>query len=388
MEKEFLNRIRAEIDLDAAERNFMELKGFLYDGFTKPACVIKADGYGHGDLPLMRLYRKLGVDFFCVSNTAEALRLRDGGCTGDILILGWCCPDDADILAENDIICTVVSVENASELSKKASKPVRVHIKTDTGMRRIGLNTDDAEQCAAEAAKIAAMPNISVEGIFTHFAVADSRLEKDIAFTEEQKLKFLDAVNAAERHGLKFKQVHFLNSAATMYCYDSRSTLARLGIVLYGLRPAYSLHIPVALEPVMSLKTVVSQVKTVHKGDSVSYGRTYVADGDRVIATVPCGYADGYPRLLSGNCEALIRGKRAKGVGRICMDQMMFDVTKIDGVSAGDEVTLIGSDGSNTITADDLAEACGTIGYEIVCGISKRVPRVYIGGNQSDSDDE
>ena len=138
----------------------------------------------------------------------------------------------------------------------------------------------------------------------------------------------------------------------------------------------------------MSLKTVVSQVKTVHKGDSVSYGRTYVADGDRVIATVPCGYADGYPRLLSGNCEALIRGKRAKGVGRICMDQMMFDVTKIDGVSAGDEVTLIGSDGSNTITADDLAEACGTIGYEIVCGISKRVPRVYIGGNQSDSDDE
>ncbi len=183
---------------------------------------------------------------------------------------------------------------------------------------------------------------------------------------------------------MRFKHIHFLNSAATIYDYDSRSTLARLGILLYGLRPAYSMKIPFALRPVMSLKTVVSQVKTIHKGNTVSYGRTYAAPGDKIIATVPCGYADGYPRMLSGNCEAIIRGKRAKGVGRICMDQMMFDVTKIKGVSEGDEVILIGSDGTETITADDLAEAYGSIGYELVCGIGKRVPRVYIGGKQKD----
>jgi len=388
MEKKFLNRIRAEIDLGAAEKNFTALKGFLYDDFTKPACVIKADGYGHGDLPLMKLYQDMGADFFCVSNTEEALRLRNGGCNGDILILGWSSPDDADVLSENNIIVTLVSVENALAFSEKASKPVRVHIKLDTGMGRVGLDASDTEQCASDIAKIAVLPNISAEGAFTHFAAADSRLDDDVSFTEDQKQKFLAAVNASERFGVRFKHIHFLNSAATIYEYDSRSTLARLGILLYGLRPAYSMKIPFALRPVMSLKTVVSQVKTIHKGDTVSYGRTYTAPGDRIIATVPCGYADGYPRLLSGNCEAIIRGKRAKGVGRICMDQMMFDVTKIDGVSEGDEVILIGSDGTETITADDLAEAYGSIGYELVCGIGKRVPRVYVGGKQSDKDDE
>ena len=388
MEKQFLNRIRAEIDLGAAEKNFTALKGFLYDDFTKPACVIKADGYGHGDLPLMKLYQDMGADFFCVSNTAAALRLRNGGCSGDILILGWSSPDDADVLSENNIIVTLVSVENALAFSEKASKPVRVHIKLDTGMSRVGLDTSDTKQCASDIAKIAIMPNISVEGAFTHFAAADSRLDDDVSFTEDQKQKFLAAVNAAEYLGVRLSHIHFLNSAATVYCYDSRSTLARLGILLYGLRPAYSMKIPFALQPVMSLKTVVSQVKTIHKGDTVSYGRTYTAPGDRIIATVPCGYADGYPRLLSGNCEAIIRGKRAKGVGRICMDQMMFDVTKIEGVSEGDEVILIGSDGGETITADDLAEAYGSIGYELVCGIGKRVPRIYVGGKQSDKADE
>ena len=388
MEKQFLNRIRAEIDLGAAEKNFTALKGFLYDDFTKPACVIKADGYGHGDLPLMKLYQDMGADFFCVSNTEEALRLRNGGCSGDILILGWSSPDDADVLSENNIIVTLVSVENALAFSEKASKPVRVHIKLDTGMSRVGLDTSDTKQCASDIAKIAIMPNISVEGAFTHFAAADSRLDDDVSFTEDQKQKFLAAVNAAEYLGVRLSHIHFLNSAATVYCYDSRSTLARLGILLYGLRPAYSMKIPFALQPVMSLKTVVSQVKTIHNGDTVSYGRTYTAPGDRIIATVPCGYADGYPRLLSGNCEAIIRGKRAKGVGRICMDQMMFDVTKIEGVSEGDEVILIGSDGGETITADDLAEAYGSIGYELVCGIGKRVPRIYVGGKQSDKADE
>lgn len=382
MEENFLKRIRAEISLDAAENNLNELKKFLDSEHTKPACVIKADGYGHGDVELMKLYQSMGVDFFCVSNIVEALKLRRNGCTGDILILSWTSPEDADILAENNITGTAVSVENAREISRCASKPVRLHIKLDTGMGRVGLCAENAEKCAAEIAKIAAMENICAEGVFTHFAVADSRLEENIRFTEEQKRRFFAAANAAEKLGVKLIHRHCLNSAGAIYHYDSRSTLARFGIVLYGLKPDYALELPVKLEPVMQLKSVISHIKTIHKGDSVSYGRTYIADSDRVIATIPCGYADGYPRLLSGRCEVLINGRRVKGVGRICMDQMMTDITDIDGISVGDEVTLIGCDGDETITADDLAEIYGSIGYELVCGISKRVPRVYTKNNK------
>ncbi len=377
MERKFLTRVRAEIDLSAAERNYTSLKSLLQE-VTRTACVIKADAYGHGDVQFMKLYQSLGADFFCVSNVPEALRLRGNGCTGDILILSRSAVEDADVISDNKIIAAVVSAENARELSAKAAKPVRVHIKLDTGMGRVGLNAEDAEKCAAEIAEIAAMPNICAEGVFTHFAVADSRETESVAFTEEQKRRFFAAADAAELLGVKLIHKHCLNSAGAIFHYDSRSTLARFGIVLYGLKPDYSLRLPVPLEPVLSLKTVISMVKTIHKDDSVSYGRTYIADRDRVIATVPCGYADGYSRLLSGKCEALVHGKRVKGVGRVCMDQMMFDVSDIADISVGDAVTLIGTDGAETITADDLAEAYGTIGYEVVCGINKRVPRLYL----------
>lgn len=384
MKKAFLKRVRAEIDLDAAEKNLTALKGFLRKDCTEPACVIKADAYGHGDVPLMRVYQDMGVKFFCVSNLPEALVLRENGCEGDILILSRIASEDINTAAENNIICTAVSYENAQEISRCASGPVRVHIKLDTGMNRVGLNADDAEKCAALISEIAAMPNIAAEGVFTHFAAADSLKAEDKAFTEEQKNKFFAAAEKAEKMGVPLIHKHCLNSAGALFHYDSRSTLARFGIVLYGLKPDRALTLPAKLEPVMSLISAVSMIKTVHKGDPVSYGRTYTADSDRVIATVPCGYADGYPRLLSGRCEALIRGKRAKGVGRICMDQMMFDVTDIEGVSVGDNVTLIGTDGNEKITADDLAEIIGTIGYEVVCGISKRVPRVYLRGRQQE----
>lgn len=378
MNNQFLKRIRAEIDLDAAERNLTALKGFLDPEHTKPACVIKADGYGHGDAELMNLYQGMGVDFFCISNVVEALKLRRSGCKGDILILSWCDPENADVLAENGITAAVVSVQNGAELSSRASKPVKVHIKLDTGMGRVGLSTDNAEKCAAEIAEIAAMPNLCVEGVFTHFAVADSFNEDNIRYTNEQKRRFFAAADESEKLGVKLIHKHCLNSAGAIFHYDERSTLARFGIVLYGLKPDYALDMPVALEPVMELKSVISHIKTIHSGDSVSYGRTYTASSDRVIATIPCGYADGYPRLLSGRNEVLIGGKRAKGVGRICMDQMMVDITDLKGVSVGDEVTLIGKNGGDIITADDLAEIYGSIGYELVCGISKRVPRVYI----------
>lgn len=378
MEKKLFKRTWAEVDLAAAKRNLEKLTELLDTDKTKPACVIKAGGYGHGDVRLMELYQNMGVDFFCVSNLDEAIRLRENGCRGDILILSWCDPCDADTLAEYDIIGTAVSVENAREISRHASKPVRIHIKLDTGMRRVGLCADDTEKCADEAAEIVRMDNIKAEGIFTHFAVADSTNEEKMRFTDEQKRRFFAVSEALERRGVKLVHRHCLNSAGAAFHYDSRSTLARFGIVLYGLKPDYALNMPTELEPVMELKSVISHIKTIHKGDTVSYGRTYTADSDRIIATIPCGYADGYPRLLSGKGEVLINGKRAPIVGRVCMDQFMVDISDIDGVSLGNAVTLIGRDGGDIITADDIAELCGTIGYEIVCGISGRVPRVYI----------
>lgn len=378
MENLSTRRVWAEINMAAAERNLEKLRGFLREDRTKPACVIKADGYGHGAVPLMRLYQNAGVDFFCVASVPEALELRENGCAGDILILSSFEPELSGVLAENDIIGTVVSPEHARQVSDRALSPVRVHIKLDTGMNRVGLDTREPERCAESIAEIASLPGISAEGVFTHFAAADSLAPEDTAFTDLQKDRFFAAINAAEELGVTFPHKHFLNSAGTLFHYDSRSTLARLGIVLYGLKPDCALKLPVTLEPVMSLKTVVSQVKTVKAGDSVSYGRTYTADTDRVIATVPCGYADGYFRALSGKCEALVHGKRVPGVGRICMDQMMFDVTNVDDVKSGDEVVLIGTQEGETITADDVAYRCGTIGYEIVCAVSKRVPRAEI----------
>lgn len=378
MEDYFSKRVCAEINLSAAERNLSALKSFFDESFTKPACVIKADAYGHGDTEIMKLFQDAGVTFFCVSNIYEALRLRKNGCTGDILILSWTTPEDTEILIDNDFIGTAVSLENAAEISRHASSKVRIHIKLDTGMNRVGIRADNAERCAAEIAEISRMPNICAEGIFTHLAVADSSEEENIRFTNEQKQRFFAAADKAETLGVKLVHKHCLNSAGVIYHYDKRSTLARLGIVLYGLKPDYSLELPIKLEPVMQLKSVISQIKTIYCGDSVSYGRTYIADKERIIATVPCGYADGYPRLLSGKNEVLVNGKRAKGVGRICMDQMMIDITGIDGVSVGDEVTLFGRDGNEIITADDLAEIYGTIGYELVCGINKRVPRIYL----------
>ncbi len=380
MEYDLLNRVRAEIDLDAAEYNLNALMGVL--GGIRPACVVKADGYGHGDAEIMELYQSMGIDFFCVSNIDEALRLRGAGCKKDILILSWSCPEYSDILSENDIIGSAVSLRHAKEISEKAHRPIRIHIKLDTGMNRVGISAEDPEKCGAEIAEIALLPNIRVEGVFTHLAAADSTSEDDVSFTKEQERRFFAAAEAAERRGISFIHKHCLNSAGALFHRDERSTLARLGIVLYGLKPDISLEMPVELRPVMSFRSVISQIKSIHKGDSVSYGRTYTADSDRVIATIPCGYADGYPRLLSGRNEVLINGQRAKGAGRICMDQMMADITGLDGIREGDEVTLIGKSGSEIITADELASSYGTIGYEIICGISRRVPRVYIKGGK------
>lgn len=367
----FHKRTWAEIDLDAAEQNLNILKGFIDERRTRLCCVVKADCYGHGDAPLVNLYSSLGVNFFAVSNIDEANRLRSGGCEGDILILGYTDPVCAEELAEKNIIQAAISLDYARELSAAAKKTVRVHIKLDTGMGRIGLIAKDREKCLEEISKIRSLPNLSAEGIFTHFSSADSITQDCSAYTDMQKETFFSIAEAAGG----FKEIHCLNSAGSMLHYDSRSTLARFGILLYGLKPDSALHTPDGIKPVMELKTVIGYIKELHRGDSVSYGRTFTADCDMRAATLPAGYADGYPRLLSNKGEVIICGKKARILGRVCMDQIIVDITDIPEAKIGTEVTLFGK---KDITADDVAALCGSIGYEIVCGVSPRVPRVYI----------
>lgn len=367
----FHKRTWAEIDLDAAENNLAVLKGSIDGTKTRPCCVLKAFGYGHGDVNLMKLYQSLGVDFFAVSNIDEAIGLRKHGCAGDILILGYTAPQYAAELSRFDIIQSAVSAEYAKELSEAAKSPVRVHIKLDTGMGRIGLIAKDRKKCLEEIAEIRSLENLVCEGIFTHFAAADSFEKENCDYTDMQKELFF---SIAEEAG-GFKEVHCLNSAGAELHYDSRSTLARFGILLYGLAPDPLLKMPEGIEPVMEVKSVIGYIKKLHKGDCVSYGRTFTADREMIAATLPIGYADGYPRLLSNKGEVIICGKRAKILGRVCMDQTIVDITDIPEAKVGTEVTIFGK---GEMTADDVAALCGTIGYEIICAVSPRVPRVYM----------
>ena len=281
----------------------------------------------------------------------------------------------------NDISQAVYSADYAKALSDEAERAgvrVNAHIKIDTGMGRIGLKYDTPQEWADEIMRIMEIDKIKIEGIYTHFAVADSDSSDNIAYTDRQEKFILDVRDILISRGITLPHVHFMNSAATCYRNSAESTLSRAGIILYGLHPDISLDIPEGLAPVMELKAVISQVKTVEAGQCISYGRTFTTDRKMRIATVTIGYADGYSRLLSSKGEILVHGKRCRIVGRVCMDQLMIDVSDVAEAKSGDIVTLIGKDGDDMITADELASIYGTIGYEVVCGISKRVPRIYI----------
>lgn len=373
--KEYLKRAWAEISLSGLQSNISLIKK-LAGASTNIMAVVKADAYGHGEGEICHCLEKSGVKYFAVSNLDEALQVRGFCPSGEILILGYTPPEYAEQLAENNIIQGVISREYALELVKN-HKNVRCHIKIDTGMGRIGLKYDTPQECAEEIKNIISIDGLSVEGIYTHFAVADSDEANNIKYTDNQEKFILDTYDILESQNIHLEHVHFMNSAALCYRTNPRSTLARAGIIMYGLCPNYPLAIPNGFKPVMSLKAVVSHVKTVKKGDCISYGRTFVADHEMKIATVTIGYADGYSRLLSSKADVLLHGKRCRITGRVCMDQLMIDVTD-NNAKEGDIVTLIGTDGNETITADELASLYNTIGYEVVCGISKRVPRVYI----------
>ena len=371
---EFLRRTWAEVDIKNLADNFSVIRSVSN---RKVYAVIKADAYGHGAIQAARALSKAGADGFAVSNLVEAEELRSAGIQAPILILGYTPAECAERLVRGDLAQCVFSAEYAKMLDEQARKAgvvVTAHLKLDTGMGRIGLDfrTEDAFDLNG-AREILALENLNTVGVFMHFAVADSEDPSHVDFSRKQCMRFWNAVAELEKTH-KFQVHHCCNSAAALCLQEEKGDAVRVGIVLYGLTPSDEVTLPESIKPVMSLYSVISMIKTVRQGETVSYGRTYQAPGTRRIATVAAGYADGVPRLLSNKGSVLICGKRAPIVGRVCMDQFCVDVTDIPEAAMGDVVTIFGAG----LPVEEVAAAAQTINYEIVCGITKRVPRLYL----------
>ncbi len=378
-------RFWAEIDMDAARENFRLLRGCLAPS-TRFCCVVKANAYGHGATVLAKLYEEMGADFFAVSNVEEAMQLRRHGIGGKVLILGYTPAECAPLLAEYDISQTVFSYEYAEELNAHAADAgvsLPIHVKLDSGMGRLGFDCkQDVGDTVEAVVRVAAMPHLCPEGIFTHFALADGG-EEGKSYTDWQYRCFRETVDALAARGVHFPICHCANSAGLLDFPAYRLDMVRAGIVLYGVAPSAQIKSMPLLRPVMSLRAVISQVKELREGDAISYGCTFRAPRAMRVAVVPVGYADGYLRRCGeGGAYMLLHGKRAPIVGRICMDQLMLDVSEIPEVKASDVVTVIGQDGDERITADQLAERSGTIPYEILCSVGERVPRFYLSGGR------
>lgn len=372
---EFLKRTWAEIDLDGLAHNFNIVKNKVKT--AKIIAVVKADAYGHGDSVITKELESLGVDAFAVSNLEEALHVRNAGTKLPILILGVTPVQFADVLAKENISQTVFSTEYAKKLSASAKNlgvNVDCHVKTDSGMGRLGFDVlYDRDNAIKEIEACTKLDNLTFSGIFTHFAVADTADGKD--YTNEQFSAFTSTVEALKQKGIEFDFVHCCNSAGIVSFPEMHQTAVRAGIILYGLDPAQN---KTDFKPVMELKSIVAQIRTHKKGSTIGYGRTHVLQRDTVVATIPVGYADGYPRKLSNTASVLINGKRADILGRVCMDQLMVDVTDVEGVTEDSVVTLFGFDQNEFLGVDELAQMSETINYELVCLVGKRVPRVYI----------
>ena len=367
-ELNFVKRCWVEVDLHVLLENLRLYRESLKSPHEIMA-VVKANAYGHGDVQVATILQDAGVRHFAVSNIEEGIRLREAGITGQILILGYTPCDQAKRLVENDITQAIVDEAYADEL-RKCGLRVKVQAALDTGMNRIGLDAEHPEECERLIRLYA--KDFELTGLFTHLCVADTDTESCREFTKRQEQLFM--VVAERVADLKLPFVHCLNSAGGLWHDCPVSTLVRLGIILYGLKPDYANTLPSCIKPVLEWKTVVSMVKNVHAGETIGYGRSFHVEKDMTVATLPTGYADGYNRLLSNKGHVIIHGCAAPIVGRVCMDQMLVDVTDIPNVKLGDEVVLLNRDG---YTADDMAEELGTIGYEIVCDISSRVTRIY-----------
>lgn len=370
------SRVCAHINLDHLEYNLDSIKNRIA-GSAKVMAVIKTNGYGHGAVELAKIFEQRDEIYgYAVAAMDEAEELIVSGIRKPMLILGYVFPEDYERLVHYRVRPAVFSLEMAKGLSKEAVKQnciLPIHIKLDTGMSRIGFQIN--EESAHQIMAISKLPNIMIEGIFTHFSRAD---ETDKTFTREQVKSYEEMICRLEELGLQIPVHHVSNSAGIMDLPEYQFDLVRAGIILYGLWPSDEVkkeNLPI--KPILSLKSHVAHVKELTEGRLISYGGTYTVSGTRKIATVPVGYGDGYPRTLSNCGHVLIHGKKAPICGRICMDQFMVDVTEIPDVNVGDEVTLIGQDGDEEITMDELGALSGRFNYEFACDLGRRIPRIY-----------
>lgn len=374
---------RAEINLKAFKHNLQNLKSIL-DPNTGIMAVIKADAYGHGAIPCAKAAVESGVDFLGAGVIEEGIELRENGITDPILILGSIFADEAaDLVRHNlsTILCTPSLAEELSKEGEKQGKTVNVHIKVDTGMNRLGVHPNNL---LALVEKIGTLPNLKLEALSTHFSSAD---DEDTSITQEQMEVFQKALVELQKMGVRPPLTHLANSSALFRFPESRSQIVRPGLILYGALPSPILQ-PVVNEiceqeklddfqPVMQWKSKIILLKPTSKGQPLSYSRKHFTQKESLIATLPIGYADGLHRDLSNNMEVLVKGKRAPQVGTICMDMTLIDVSEIPNVQLGDEVVIFGSQEGAKISVEELAEKCNTIPYEILCNVSKRVPRIY-----------
>ena len=371
-----VNRVRADIDLDAVLYNMESMHKKLKPG-TKIAAVVKADAYGHGAVEISRVLENLPYLWgYAVATSNEAMQLVEAGRKKPIIILGLSFPEQFEEIVENDLrpaVCTYETAQALSDIAAEKNKVCRIHIKVDTGMSRIGFQV--TPESADTVARISKLPNIMIEGIFTHFARAD---ESSKAPAYEQFKQFEKMIAMVEEKGVQIPLKHCSNSAGIVEIPECNMDMVRAGITLYGLWPSEEVDkTKISLKPVMSLRSRVAYVKELLPGRQISYGGTFTVKKKMTVATVPVGYGDGYARGLSNKGWVPIKGQKAPICGRVCMDQCMVDVTDIPGVKIGDTVTLLGKDADEEITMEQLGELSGRFNYEFACLITPRVPRIY-----------
>ncbi len=378
---QFERRCFAQIDLDAIMHNYNYIKKTVDD--AKIMAVVKADAYGHGAVGVAKFLWENGADYFGVSGLKEALELRNSGIKADVLVFGYTDEKSSIKLAKYNIEQTVYNLQYAQNLNNAAKQNnvcLNVQIKVDTGMGRLGfLARDDVEKACDEIEAVCKLSNIKVKGIFTHFAAADSKQQADVLYTENQYDIFVQTLDELKKRRISIDLVHCCNSAAAFMYPQFKNKLVRTGIALYGESPSEDLNIT-QLKPAIKLMAVISQVKNINKGSFESYGRTFCAQKDMKIATVCAGYADGYPRAMSNIGVVSVNNMKAKVIGRVCMDQLMVDVSEIEDVKEGDIATLFGTGQCNSVL--EVANISNTLNYEIICGVGRRVPRVYIKGGE------
>lgn len=370
-------RVCAYVDLDAIVWNLEQIHANIAEN-TKVVAVVKADGYGHGAVPIAQKVEALPYIWgFACATVEEGVSLREAGIQKPILILGYTFEEHYDIMCKLDITPVVFETDMAKKMSDtavKLGKKMEIHLAVDTGMGRIGFKEDASS--IPDCVEISKMPGLTITGLFTHFARAD---EWDSAPAKLQMDRYLHFVKLLEEAQIQIPYKHCSNSAGIMNLPEANLDLVRAGIILYGLFPSNEVYTDkIKLKPAMTLKSHVVFVKDVEPGTAISYGGTYVADTNRRVATIPVGYGDGYPRSLSNKGYVLIHGRKANIIGRVCMDQFMVDVTEIPDVKTADEVTLIGNDGAETITMEEMGDLSGRFNYEFACDLGKRIPRVYL----------